>query len=258
MRNAEPDRIGSSASCCAITTWNGFTGLNADPTAAAPKLMPAAVSGSKPTRSDSRSSTGMSAMISSCVFCSTPPVAKNAAITGMTSSSRPTSARASASTAERSAPVRSTTRNAPPARKTRKMTSAASTKPRGTARNAPNGPTGEASTRSYVPATTIVRSVVSSSTRSYLPAGTTQLASAPTRMHTVSSVSGCGTGHVRASRVVPCRIHGSAECTDIPPFRGAAVKTHIAEAASAASIPTTPRPSSSHGRERCSDPESSS
>ena len=59
----------------------------------------------------------MSGMISSCMFSTTPPVAKRTETTGMTSRSRPLSARTMDVTPRRSAPVSSTTVNAPPIRK---------------------------------------------------------------------------------------------------------------------------------------------
>ena len=45
-RKTPPESNGSSASFCAIPTWNGLMGLNAAPTAAAPALIATAVSAS--------------------------------------------------------------------------------------------------------------------------------------------------------------------------------------------------------------------
>ena len=148
-------------------------GLNADPTNAAPALIATATIGVNPSLRARISSTGISGMISSCMFSITPPVAKSIDTSGITSRSRPPNARISEVTPLRSAPVRSTTVNAPPIRNTRKMTSAASAIPRGSATTASNGPTGSGSTSWYVPATTTLRPVTSSSRRSYSPAGST-------------------------------------------------------------------------------------
>ena len=146
MRNTDPERSGSWASCWAIPTWNGLIGLNDAPTAAAPRLAATAVTRSKPSRRTSSSMTGTSAMISSFMLSSTPPTANATHAAGMTSASRPLSRRTSQSTAPRRAPVRSTTVNAPPIRNTKKITDAASTMPLGMATRAWSGPTGCGST----------------------------------------------------------------------------------------------------------------
>ncbi len=78
-------------------------------------------------------STGTSAMISSCMFSSAPPMQKKMLTTGMTSASLPCSFATSHPTPCLSAPVWSTTVKAPPTRKTKKMTDAASAIPLGTA-----------------------------------------------------------------------------------------------------------------------------
>ena len=172
-RKSPPEPSGSSASFCAIWTWKGLMGLNADPTNAAPALIATATSGVKPTVRVRMSRTGISGMISSCMFSTTPPVAKKIETMGMTSRSRPLSVRTSDVTPRRSAPVSSTTVNAPPMRNTRKITSAASAMPRGSATIASKRLTGARSTAWYVPATTTERPVASSSDRSNWPAGKT-------------------------------------------------------------------------------------
>ena len=121
-------------------------GLKADPTNAAPALIATATMGVKPSLRVRMSSTGMRGMISSCMFSTTPPVAKRIETTGMTSRSRPCSMRIMDVTPRLSAPVSSTTVKAPPIRKTRKMTSAAEAMPRGSATIASKKPTGLGST----------------------------------------------------------------------------------------------------------------
>ncbi len=108
-------------------------GLNEDPTKAAPADIATATRESNPSRRVRMSRTGMSAIISSCIFSKAPAVAKKIEITGMTSISRRPSIPTSQLTASRNAPVISTTVNAPPMRKTRNTTSAASAKPLGMA-----------------------------------------------------------------------------------------------------------------------------
>src|SRR5512141_2506936 len=71
-----------------MPVWNGFTGLNAAPTAAAPRLIATAVTASKPRRRVRRRRIGTKAMISSCIFSTMPPTAKATQATGMTSVSR--------------------------------------------------------------------------------------------------------------------------------------------------------------------------
>ena len=95
IRNRAPEASGSSASCCAIATWKGLMGLKAEPTNAAPALIATATIALKPSRRVRISSTGISGMISSCRFWTTPPMAKGTATTGMMSRSRPCSARVS-------------------------------------------------------------------------------------------------------------------------------------------------------------------
>ena len=146
--NAAPDASGSSASRCAICTWKGLMGLKAEPTNAAPALIATATIALKPILRVRINSTGISGMISSCRFWTTPPTAKGTDTTGMMSRSRPCSALVSDVTPRRSAPVASTTVNAPPIRKTRKMISAASAIPRGSATMASNRFTGLGSTSS--------------------------------------------------------------------------------------------------------------
>ena len=148
VRKPAPDSRGTSASFWAMPTWKGFTGLNAEPTKAAPALIASAVTASKPSRRDTSSTTGISGMISSCMFSRMPPRAKGRATIGISSASRWPKRRTSASTAARSAPVASTTVKAPPIRNTRNTTSAASAMPRGIATAAANRPTGAGSTRS--------------------------------------------------------------------------------------------------------------
>ena len=121
-------------------------GLKADPTNAAPALIATATMGVKPSLRVRMRRTGTRGMISSCMFSTTPPVAKNSDTTGITSRSRPRNDRISEVTPRLSAPVSSTTVNAPPMRKTRKMTSAASAMPRGSATMASKNPTGFGST----------------------------------------------------------------------------------------------------------------
>ena len=121
-------------------------GLKADPSAAPPRLIAAAVSGSKPSRRVSRRRIGTNAMISSCMFSVIPPSAKARTVIGMTSVSRRPNRFASQATASPSAPVCSTTAKAPPTQITRKTTDAASTSPLGTATTAWNIPTGAGGT----------------------------------------------------------------------------------------------------------------
>ena len=71
-----------------MPTWNGLMGPKAEPTMAAPALIETAVSGTNPRREVRMKSVGISAMISSCMFSSTPPVAKAILTTGMTRISR--------------------------------------------------------------------------------------------------------------------------------------------------------------------------
>ena len=118
-------------------------------------------------------SVGISAMISSCMFAITPPVANATLTTGITKTSRFLRRATSQATPERSAPVSSITLNAPPMRKIRKITSARSAIPLGMATKASKNPTGVDSTTWYVPATTTLRPVTGSSRRSYRPAGST-------------------------------------------------------------------------------------
>src|SRR5712692_9134861 len=167
-------------------------GLNAAPTAAAPRLIATAVTGLTPSRRVSSSSTGTSAMISSFMLSSTPPSANASEAAGITSAWEWPTRRTSHSTPWRSAPVSSTTVNAPPMRNTKKITAAASAMPRGIATRAFNGPTGRGGTGWYVPATTTVRPVVGSLRRSYSPAGSRWLASAAASTQPVSNVRGWG------------------------------------------------------------------
>jgi hypothetical protein len=148
-------------------------GLKAEPTNAAPADMETATIGVKPIRVVRMRSTGISGMISSCMFSTTPPMPKASETKGTTRRSRPWRRRMSHETVRRSVPLSSTTVKAPPMRKTRKMTWAASAIPRGKATTALNRLTGVRSTLWYVPATTTVWSVTSSSWRSYSPAGRT-------------------------------------------------------------------------------------
>ena len=145
-RSSHAESAGSPASFCASTAWNGFTGLNALPTLAAPMLTATATSGSNPSRRQSNNSTGTSAMISSCKFSNAPPRANTAHRIGMTRPRRSPSRSASQSTTRRNAPVASTTLKAPPTRKTKATTSAARTIPRGIAENVATIPAGRAST----------------------------------------------------------------------------------------------------------------
>ncbi len=47
-RNCQPDSSGSSATFCAMPTWNGLMKLYEAPTAEAPRLIATAVSGVNP------------------------------------------------------------------------------------------------------------------------------------------------------------------------------------------------------------------
>src|SRR2546427_184559 len=86
-----------------MPTWNGLTGLNAAPTAAAPRLIATATTGRNPSRRASSSTTGTRAMISSFMLSSTPPRANASETTGMTTVSAFPTRRTSQSTPCRTA-----------------------------------------------------------------------------------------------------------------------------------------------------------
>ena len=109
-------------------------------------LIATATIGENPSRLVSATRIVMSAMISSCMFSITPPVAKSRLITGMTSNCRRPSFATSHDTPVASAPVRSTTVNAAEPKRIRKTTSAALAIPRGMATIASKRPTGLGST----------------------------------------------------------------------------------------------------------------
>ena len=173
-----PASGGSSASLSAMPAWNGFVGPNADPTIAAPALIATTVIASTPMPRPSRISTGMSGMISSCMFSSAPPIVKNRAT--MRDRQESTTAEAPDDGADEHAQGAETIDDDPRGTAMRMVitTSMPAANPRGTAITARNGPTGAASTRWYVPATATLRPVTGSSRRSYSPAGRTQVSAA--------------------------------------------------------------------------------
>ncbi len=116
----------------------------------------------------------------------------------------------SAPTRRRNAPVWSSNAKVPPTSRMTTTTSAASTIPRGTASRARSGPTGDASTRWYVPAMATDRPVVGSVLRSNSPGGNTHVNAAATSTPPSSSTSGCGRRNLIGS---PGDGEGGAACT---------------------------------------------
>ncbi len=190
-RRAGRVRGGSPAKRSATPVTNGFVGPKAEPTTAEPTLMASAVMAPNPSPRDSTSNTGMSAMISSCMFSSAPSVANTIASATRTSRGRCVRPTRDPTSRPR-APVASSSAKAPPTNRITTMTSAPAMMPRGTASNVAMGPTGACATRLYVPATTTSRPVASSVRRSYEPAGRIQVRMAAMNTVPSRSTSACG------------------------------------------------------------------